>query len=156
MFGGKKKAPEPSAEPKVPMAAANAPSMKRPGRTAPPSIIASDLVVNGTLTSAGHVQIDGQVQGDVHCAGLVIGEKALINGDILSEDVTIRGRVQGNIRAHKVHLSSTSRVEGDIHRQSMAVEAGAFFEGSSRHSDDPLAGAKARPQAQASVVKIAQ
>jgi cytoskeletal protein CcmA (bactofilin family) len=151
MFGNKK-APEPAVEPKA--AAAAAPSMKRPGRNSPPSIIASDLVVNGTLTSNGHVQIDGQVRGDVHCAGLVLGEKALINGDILSEDVTIRGRVQGNIRAHKVHLSSTSRVEGDIHRQSMAVESGAFFEGSSRHSDDPLAGAK--PRAPAPVVKIAQ
>ncbi len=134
----KRKAPEPAAETK---AAAPAPSLKRPGRMAPPSIIGPDLVVNGTLTSSGHMQIDGQVKGDVRGAGLVIGEKGLIHGDILSEDVTVRGRVQGTIRAHKVHLSSTCRVEGDIHRQSMSVEWGAFFEGNSRHSDDPLSGA---------------
>jgi cytoskeletal protein CcmA (bactofilin family) len=137
MFG-KKKDPQPAAETKAPTPPS---SLKRPTRMAPPSIIGTDLVVTGTLTSNGHVQIDGQVKGDVHCAALVIGERAQIQGDVLSEDVTIRGHVRGNIRAHKVHLSSTSRVEGDIHRQSMAVESGAFFEGSSRHSEDPLAGA---------------
>jgi len=111
---------------------------KRPMRGAVPSIIANDIVVNGTLTSSGQMQIDGKVKGDVRCAILVIGDQAHIEGDVLSEDVTIRGHVKGNVTAHKVHLSSTARVEGDIHRQSMSVESGAFFEGTSRHSDDPL------------------
>jgi cytoskeletal protein CcmA (bactofilin family) len=141
MFG-KKKDQEPAAEAK---AAPPAPALKRPVRTAPPSIIGSDLVVNGTLTTTGQMQIDGQVKGDVRSAALVVGERALIHGDIVGEDVTVRGRVQGNIRAHKVHLSSTSRVEGDIHRQSMAIEAGAFFEGNSHHSEDPISAPNARP-----------
>lgn len=112
------------------------PSLKRPVRASAPSIICSDLVVNGTLTSNGDMQIDGRVEGDVRSVGLVIGEQGLIHGDIVGEDVTVRGRVQGNIRAHKILLSSTCHVEGDIHRHSMAVESGAFFEGSSRHADN--------------------
>ncbi len=136
-----------------------APGMKqRPNRTAVPSIIGVDIVVNGTLTSSGQMQIDGQVKGDVRCAILVIGERAQIEGNIAAEDVTIRGHVKGNVWAHKVHLSSTCRVEGDIHRQSMSVEHGAFFEGHSKHSDDPLSGVGGggRTSAAEGVVKLAR
>ena len=120
-------------------AAASIPSqVKRPARSAAPSIISSDLVVQGTLTSTGDIQIDGRVEGDVRSAGLVIGDKAFIQGEILADDVTVRGRVQGGIRARKVLLCTTSHVEGNILHEAFAVEAGAFFEGNCRHSDNPL------------------
>jgi hypothetical protein len=44
----------------------------------------------------------------------------------------------GRIRARKVQLASTSHVEGDILHEAFSVEAGAFFEGNCRHSDNPL------------------
>lgn len=112
--------------------------VKRPARSAAPSIISADLVVNGTLTSTGDIQIDGRVEGDVRSAGLVIGDKAFIQGEIMADDVTIRGRVQGGVRARKVLLCATSHVEGNILHEAFAVEAGAFFEGNCRHSDNPL------------------
>jgi cytoskeletal protein CcmA (bactofilin family) len=112
---------------------------RRPARSAAPSIISADLVVQGTLTSTGDIQVDGRVEGDVRSAGLVIGDKAFIQGEILADDVTVRGRVQGGIRARKVLLCTTSHVEGNILHEAFAVEAGAFFEGNCRHSDNPLA-----------------
>lgn len=112
---------------------------KRAATRAAPSIISADLVVNGTLSSSGDIQIDGRVEGDVHSIGLVIGEKAFIQGEVMAEDVTVRGHVQGSIRARKVLLCSTCRVEGNILHEAFAVEAGAFFEGNCRHSDNPLA-----------------
>src|SRR5882724_9959517 len=118
--------------------AANVPPAKRAARSSAPSIISADLIVTGTLTSTGDIQIDGRVEGDVHSAGLVIGDKAYINGEILAEEVTIRGRVEGSIRARKVLLCSTSHVEGNILHEAFAVETGAFFEGNCRHSDNPL------------------
>jgi hypothetical protein len=69
----------------------------------------------------------------------VIGDKAFIHGEVVAEDVTIRGRVQGSIRARKVLLCSTSHVEGNILHEAFAVETGAFFEGNCRHHDNPLA-----------------
>ncbi len=81
---------------------------RRPARSAAPSIISADLVVQGTLTSTGDIQIDGRVEGDVRSAGLVIGDKAFIQGEILADDVTVRGRVQGGIRARKVLLWARS------------------------------------------------
>ena len=117
----------------------SAPPAKRAARASAPSIISADLTVNGTLTSTGDIQVDGHVEGDVRSSGLVIGEKALIHGEVLAEDVTVRGRVQGSIRARKVLLCATCHVEGNILHEAFAVEAGAFFEGNCRHSDNPLA-----------------
>src|SRR6185437_1409481 len=103
-----------------------------------PTIVSADMVINGTLASTGDVQIDGRVEGDVRSAGLVIGDKAEVLGEIHADDVTIRGKVVGRIRARKVTLAATSHVEGDILHEAFAVEAGAFLEGNCRHSDNPL------------------
>ncbi len=135
MFSSRSKDVVPAPQP---MLAQPAPSTKRSRALSAPSIVSADLVVNGTLTSTGDIQIDGRVEGDVHSVGLVIGEKAEIHGEVLAEDVTVRGRVVGRIRARKVLLAATSHVEGDILHEAFAVESGAFFEGNCRHSDNPL------------------
>jgi cytoskeletal protein CcmA (bactofilin family) len=113
-------------------------SAKRSGRASAPSIISADLTVVGMLISAGDVQVDGRIEGDVRAKGLVIGDEANIQGDVYAEDAVIRGRVEGGIRANKVQLCATSHVEGAILHEALAVEAGAFFEGNCRHSDNPL------------------
>jgi cytoskeletal protein CcmA (bactofilin family) len=141
MFSSKKDAaPAVSAPPPVNGA-------KRASRSSAPSIISADLIVQGTLTSTGDIQVDGRVEGDVHSASLVIGDKAFIQGEILAEEVTVRGRVEGSIRARKVLLCATSHVEGNILHEAFAVETGAFFEGNCRHADNPLADDQARKPA---------
>ena len=120
----------------VPGPAAAAPAAKR-GRPGP-SIISTDMAIQGSLSSGGDMQIDGRVEGDIRSAGLVIGEGAEVHGEIFAEDVTVRGKVIGRIRARKVLLAATSHVEGDILHEAFAVESGAFFEGNIRHSDNPL------------------
>ena len=115
------------------------PPKRSAGRTGSvPSIVSADLTVTGTLNTSGDMQIDGILEGDVRSAGLVIGERAEVHGQIWAEDVTIRGRVIGRIHARKALLSATSHVEGDIVAEAFAVEAGAFFEGNCKHSDNPL------------------
>ena len=112
-------------------------SQRRLGKAAP-SIISSDLVIVGTLTSTGDVHIDGRVDGDIRSGSATLGEKASFEGEIVAEEVTIRGRVKGAIRARKVSLASTSHVEGTVLHEALAVEVGAFFEGNCHHSADPL------------------
>jgi cytoskeletal protein CcmA (bactofilin family) len=131
-----------SKEPEVPAAAQPAAAPKRAVRNGGvPSIISAELLVRGTLVSQGDVQIDGKVDGDIRASALVVGEKAIILGDIYAEEAVIRGRVEGSIRARKVNLCATCHVEGNILHEALAVEAGAFFEGNCRHSDNPLADA---------------
>ena len=122
-------------------AAAQAQQPKRGLRNGTPSIISADLIVRGALFSAGDVQIDGRVDGDIRAGGLIVGEKAVIVGDVYAEEIVVRGRVEGGISARKVSLSSTCHVEGNILHEALAVEIGAYFEGNCRHSDNPLANA---------------
>ena len=110
------------------------------GDRSAPSLIGADLVIIGNLISNGQVQVDGEVQGDIHGTHIVVGETARITGGIVSEEVVVRGTVMGSIRGRKVMLQSDSKVEGDIYHKTLAIEQGAYFEGKSRRSDDPLAG----------------
>jgi cytoskeletal protein CcmA (bactofilin family) len=142
MFSNKNKGALPA-----PQAAPQETPQRRARQLSAPSIISSDVVINGTLVSSGDIQIDGRVEGDVRSIGLVIGDEAEIRGEIYAEDVTVRGRVIGRIRARKVLLAATSRVEGEILHEAFAVEAGAFFEGNCRHSDNPLEDPLQRPSA---------
>ena len=55
----------------------------------------------------------------------------------------MRGHLMGTIRGVRITLQAPSHVEGDIFHQSLAIEQGAYFEGKSRRSDNPLAETKA-------------
>jgi cytoskeletal protein CcmA (bactofilin family) len=103
------------------------------------STISEDLTITGSVTSQGELHLNGQVQGDVHCVALVLGENAQLEGNVVAEDVMVRGRLIGSVRAHKVMLQSTAHVEGNLVHKSLAVEHGTHFEGESRPSENPLA-----------------
>jgi cytoskeletal protein CcmA (bactofilin family) len=107
-----------------------------------PSIIKSDVVMIGTLSSDGDVQIECRIDGDICCTSLVIGDSGQVNGNIVAENVTVRGYVKGLIRARNVFLCSASHVGGDILSETFAAEIGATFDGNCRHCDNPLAEAR--------------
>lgn len=100
------------------------------GKAAMPSIISHQLTVRGDLVSDGDIQVDGAIEGDVKTAVLTIGEGGSVKGSIVADTVTVAGTVNGQIRAKTVSLSRTAHVQGDIWHDSLAIEAGARFEGS--------------------------
>ncbi|MBS0241343.1 MAG: polymer-forming cytoskeletal protein [Proteobacteria bacterium] len=135
----------PPAPPSGPMPTAM-PTMGRPASSkGGESRIGSDLAVIGNLVSKGEIQIDGEVQGDIHAANIIVGESARITGGLVAEEIIVRGTVMGSIRGKRVVLQSSSKVEGDIFHSQLAIEQGAFFEGKSRRMDDPTAGVQ-RPE----------
>ncbi len=141
MFSSKKEETPmaiPTPQPTTPVSSNSLQPKKPAARNGAPSIISADLTVTGTLASAGDMQIDGNIDGDVRCANLVVGESATVKGEIVAEEVVVRGRVEGSIRARKVQLCATCKVEGNILHETFAVESGALFEGNCRHSDNPL------------------
>ncbi|MEM8935160.1 MAG: polymer-forming cytoskeletal protein [Pseudomonadota bacterium] len=134
-------------EPAPQIAASQASPSKRSSQSrAPsvPSLISTDVVLSGNINSAGEIQFDGALEGDLKAALLIIGEKASVKGEVVCETVTVRGRVEGSIRAKSVSLASTAHIVGDIVHSSLSVESGAHFEGNCRHSDDPLAESAAK------------
>ena len=119
---------------------------KSPGPSASkmvPSIIGEDLTIRGNVTSKGEIQVDGEIEGDIRCGSLLLGDKSQVTGGVAAEDVMVRGHLVGSIRGLRITLQAQSHVEGDIFHQSLAIEQGAYFEGKSRHSDNPLAEVKA-------------
>ncbi|MSU89072.1 polymer-forming cytoskeletal protein [Rhodobacteraceae bacterium 2CG4] len=116
--------------------ASTAPAQSKP--KAQPSVLSSDLVVTGHLKTAGDIQIEGSVEGDIHAHLLTVGENATVKGEVVADDVVVTGRVVGRVRGLKVRLTATARVEGDIVHKTIAIESGAHFEGSVQRNDDPL------------------
>lgn len=103
-----------------------------------PSVLSADLTVTGNIKTAGDVQIEGNVEGDIRAHQLIVGETATIKGEIVADEIVVNGRVVGRVRGLKVRLSASARVEGDIVHKTIAIESGAHFEGSVQRQEDPL------------------
>lgn len=106
-----------------------------------PSIISPDLKVVGNLASAGDLQIDGQIDGDIKSRSVTVGEGAFVKGSIVADTVRICGRINGKVKAASVTIASTAKVKGDIAHQTLSIEAGAELEGQVLRLESEKAGA---------------
>jgi cytoskeletal protein CcmA (bactofilin family) len=102
------------------------------------SVIDTWLQITGNLESEGEVQVDGQIHGDIRCAHLTVGRDACVAGNIIAEEVVVRGKVTGLIRANRVILQDTAQVDSEIVHKKLSIEEGAAFEGIARRCEDPL------------------
>jgi len=93
------------------------------------SVIAPDVRIVGDIISKGEVQVDGQVDGDITCVTLVVGEGARICGEVSAEHVKVHGELSGKINATVICLARSARVIGDVTHESLEIEAGAHVEG---------------------------
>lgn len=87
--------------------------------------------VVGTLTFSGPVQIDGNVEGEVHAKDkLIIGETAVVNAKVIGVDVLVMGTVNGDVSGTKrLSLKKPARVTGNISSSNLSIEEGVVFEG---------------------------
>ena len=131
------KAAEPMSTPKP---STDFQSSTTPKAKPPASVLSSDLTITGNLKTAGDIQIEGTVEGDIRAHLLTVGEGATVKGECMADDVIVNGRIIGRVRGLKVRLTSTARVEGDIIHKTIAIESGAHFEGSVQRQEDPLSG----------------
>jgi len=97
--------------------------------TMPLSVIGADVRIVGDIITQGEMQIDGQVEGDITCARLVIGEGGRIMGAVKADTIRIHGHVTGTIVADAVKIAKTAQVVGDVTHETMEMEAGGHVEG---------------------------
>ena len=95
------------------------------------TVIAKGLKIVGIVTAEGLVEVNGQIEGELHCTSLVIARGAHVTGTVAAERVVVDGKVEGPIQGGEVFLKSQAHVVGDIHHQSLAIERGAYFDGRS-------------------------
>lgn len=93
------------------------------------SVIGPDVRIVGDIHTQGEMQIDGQVEGDITCQVLVVGEGGSISGEISAETVRVHGEVTGKIVAKTVAIARSAKVIGDITHECLEIEAGAHMEG---------------------------
>ena len=105
----------PSADPKAPTAANGVQRRPSGPESAEKSVIGNDLKIIGQglkIIGRGVLQVDGEIEGDVGGAELIIGEQGKVTGTVAAERVIVRGRISGVIRARTVALQASARVEG--------------------------------------------
>ena len=106
-----------------------------PSRPAAPSILGSDLKIEGDIVSQGELHISGSVKGDVVARKLTLEEGGSITGAVEVDIAIIAGNLAGRLTATSVLLASSARVVADVTHVSLSVDQGAVFEGFSRRVD---------------------
>lgn len=102
-------------------------------RKPPPinAFLGADTAFDGSLTFRGALRIDGRFQGEISNGGtLIIGESAVVRGDVHAVSVIICGELHGNtIADERVEILSAAKVFGDVQAPEIIMGAGAVFEG---------------------------
>ncbi|MCK9433068.1 MAG: polymer-forming cytoskeletal protein [Candidatus Omnitrophica bacterium] len=92
-----------------------------------------DAAMQGTLSFKDPVnlKINGKFEGNLDTRGnLTIGNTAMINADIVGDNIIVGGRVKGKITAkERLTLLPQAVVEGDIYPAKLNITEGAVFEG---------------------------
>lgn len=97
------------------------------------TLIGASTICEGKIMSEASLRIEGQLHGDIECAGdITIGENAVVQSNIQARDVIIAGKVKGNIHTKgKLLVTSSGVLVGNIDVRSFIVQEGGIFQGSS-------------------------
>ncbi len=108
------------------------------GPTDMKAVLGKGSEFEGTLKFEGTVRIDGKFQGEVHSEGtLIVGENAVIKGDVFVDSAVVSGEIRGNIKSkNRVELRSPGKVYGDLESPALIIEEGVIFDGNCRMSKE--------------------
>lgn len=99
------------------------------------SVLGAATRLEGTLHVDESVRIDGKLEGNLEQADgnsrwIIIGPGGEIHGDIRAQNISISGKVIGNIIASEsIELIDGCEVRGNITHKSITVEPGASVHG---------------------------
>ncbi len=93
------------------------------------SVLASDLRITGEISSTGHVEILGEVDGNVSARGVILGTEGRLNGQISAETVEVKGKLEGKVNTVDFALRASSVVAADVTYKTLVIDSGAQIEG---------------------------
>lgn len=102
------------------------------------SRISTGTVVKGEINSPNDIRVDGSFEGKIISKGrVVVGENAIISGDIICENVDLWGKMTGNLFVKDtLALKEGCSVKGNLNIKRLIVELGARFDGNCKMLDD--------------------
>jgi cytoskeletal protein CcmA (bactofilin family) len=85
----------------------------------------------GELITDSSIRIDGEVQGNITCAGKVLlGENAMVKGNLTCNEADIEGKVVGDLKVDSLlTLREKAKIEGNISTNRIEIHQGAIFLG---------------------------
>ena len=93
--------------------------------------ISNNLKLVGDIKASMSGRIEGFVRGDVFVNGkLIVGQNAVVIGNIQAEDILVYGKIYGNILGvSSVKMAADSKIEGDIISVSIEIDKDAMIDG---------------------------
>ncbi len=87
-----------------------------------------------------NLRINGQFSGRLDCFGtLTIGQTAIVDANIIADNIVIAGKIKGNVIARKMLvLMPTANLIGDITTPKLNIVEGALFQGRCQMQEDYL------------------
>ena len=113
--------------------------------------IGKSLSIKGELHAAEDLTLEGRVEGPVWCeeGTVIVQATAGVAGDIIARDITVSGRIQGQLIATDVvDVRAHAAVNGDIVSRRFILDPDAEFNGRAQpqHLDAALRVRKYRQQ----------
>jgi cytoskeletal protein CcmA (bactofilin family) len=95
------------------------------------TILSQDIDFSGTLNFEKSFLIRGKISGEIKARGLLlVDEDAVINANINTSKVIIRGYVKGDIIAsEKIEINASGTLEGNVTAPEVFMETGCVFNG---------------------------
>ncbi|HCB70632.1 MAG TPA: cell shape determination protein CcmA [Persephonella sp.] len=95
------------------------------------TIISEGSQIRGELRFSGSVHIDGYVEGNISCEGIVtVGKSGKVKGVITADKIIVKGFVDGNADCNIVEILEGGKFVGEIHYNQILIEPKGVFEGS--------------------------
>ncbi len=99
------------------------------------TLIGTGTVIEGTVSYAGGLRVDGAVSGDLRCAQgkagmVIISEHGKVTGEVHAAHLVVSGCIVGPVHVTDLlELQPTARVSGDVHYRALEIHNGAVVEG---------------------------
>jgi len=93
------------------------------------TMIGEDTIITGTIRAEGTIWIDGRVEGDICTEGLLmVGETAVVVGNVYAGSVVSRGLIIGDIVAsEEVQLLQSASLNGTVRTPVFLADEGALL-----------------------------
>jgi cytoskeletal protein CcmA (bactofilin family) len=94
------------------------------------AVIGEGYIFTGQLEGSSVIRIEGKIIGNVNVeGGVVLGEKGIVEGDIITKNAIIYGTVNGNVKTTQLEIKKTGNVTGEISTNILEIEMGAQYNG---------------------------
>lgn len=94
------------------------------------TIIGDGFEIKGEVSGVKAIRIEGSIIGNVRIeTAVILGEKGLVEGDLIAGSAIIFGTVKGNVKASRLEIKKSGRVEGNIETEIVEIELGAKYNG---------------------------